>query len=167
MSKTPIRVAGTCAAGHTLEREADHAPDGRPRLTWRGTCPTEGCNADVIARRVKGTTHKGAARGSTPAAAASPPSGAPAVPLPPARRTVRKVTAYRDAPTRTRQRARSDREPAGVPATAPVPAVAKPADLEREPDPADPERQPRRRRRFSFGGPDARDADGFTIPGIY
>jgi len=171
VSKTPIQVAGSCPVGHHLERTAELDGSGRPRLTWRGQCPTEGCGAYMIARRVKGTTHKKGA-GSDPAATALPSTGAPSDLLTPrARRTVRKVTAYRDAPTRTKPKRRTAHgEPAGVPATAPVPAVAaaKPADQGQPGGPPDLTQHPsRRHRRLSFGGPDARDADGYVIPGIY
>lgn len=163
MSKPLVRVAGTCPAGHALERDADLDPSGRRRLTWSGECPTEGCHLRLVARRIKNFQPATAPAAAT--TTTTPPASAP-----PARRAVRKVTAYRDAPTRAKPKRRTaDRKPADVPATAPVPAVAQPIVDQRDAGGPDLDQRPGRRprRRFSFGGPDARDADGFTIPGIY
>lgn len=165
MSKRLVRVAGTCPAGHALERDADLDAYGQPRLTWRGECPTEGCALKMIARRIKNYQPPPAATATaTPTPATTPPA------TPPARRAVRKVTAYRDAPTRVQPTRRTaHRKPAVVPATEPVPAVAQPVVDQRAAGGPDLDERPGRRprRRLSFGGPDTRDADGFTIPGIY
>lgn len=161
MSRQLVRVAGSCPAGHALERDAELDGYGRPRLTWRGPCPTDGCAAYLVARRIKNHQRT--------AAPASEPTPTPTTPAPAARRAVRKVTAYRDAPSRPAPKRRPDRKPADV-SSAPVPAVAPAAAVvDQRPGDGSELEQPtgRRHRRFSFGGPDARDADGFTIPGIY
>jgi hypothetical protein len=164
--RVPVRVSGTCSGGHLTERDADLDPSGRSRLTWRGTCPTDGCGAYLLARRIKG-------RPAAPKPETSPPPAT--TPAPPrARRTVRKVTAYREPtnqPKPTRRARAAHSGPADVQQTAPVPAVAKPKPAVTEPErpgPADPEPRARRRLpRLSLGGPDARDADGWIVPGIY
>ena len=46
-AQPPGRVTGTCAAGHVTETEAR-----RGALSWSGTCPAEGCELPVVARRV-------------------------------------------------------------------------------------------------------------------
>lgn len=64
----PVPVRGSCPAGHVVETYA--APG---RQTWRGTCPTAGCDHVVIARRVpiperpapKGNKRKSAAGRTT------------------------------------------------------------------------------------------------------
>ena len=168
MARKVVRVAGVCKAGHALERDAEPDDYGRPKLTWRGECPEPGCTLHVLARRVKGTTSKTSTTAAAPVA--TPP---PATPAAPPRRTVRKVTAYRDAPTRP-ARPRSgapaaDREPSSV-STAPLPTVAKPRVVDK-PDPGNGVDEPgpgrRPRRRFSLGRRDIRERDGYVIPGIY
>lgn len=42
-----VPVRGKCKAGHALTTTA---PPGR--VTWRGTCPAEGCELELIARRI-------------------------------------------------------------------------------------------------------------------
>jgi hypothetical protein len=165
MSKKPVRVAGSCPAGHTTELDAEMDAYGRPRLTWRGPCSTEGCTATIIARRIKKTA-AAPPKQDTPPPPATPPAAKPA------RRTVRKVTAYRDAPSRPQPQRRkaADSQPPNVSVSAPVPAVSKPKPAELEPnEPAGDLQQRRPRRRFarlSLGGPDVRDQD-WTVPGIY
>lgn len=155
-SRTPLPVAGTCQAGHLTKRLADVDTEGRPRLTWRGTCPTDGCTAYVIARRVR----------PEPAPSTTPTTPAPAK----TRRTVRKVTAYSE-PEPEPPRARSHRPNTGV-STAPAPRVGRPepdpgpvddpAPLDdpgtRNPEPGQPgRRRPRLTRRTEYD----------LIPGIY
>lgn len=45
--KGQVRVRGTCKAGHTTEARSDPG-----RVTWEGTCSTEGCELPVKARRM-------------------------------------------------------------------------------------------------------------------
>jgi hypothetical protein len=47
--KPGVLVRGSCAAGHVTETNAA----GR-RVTWEGTCATDGCDLPVKARRVPG-----------------------------------------------------------------------------------------------------------------
>src|SRR3954470_17724957 len=41
-----VRVRGTCKAGHVTEALSDPS-----RVTWEGTCSTDGCELPVKARR--------------------------------------------------------------------------------------------------------------------
>lgn len=56
MRKSSPRVAveGACANGHRVQTEA-----ARGRTTWEGTCPHEGCDLAVIARRIPSTRTEG------------------------------------------------------------------------------------------------------------
>src|SRR3954447_23570349 len=45
-----VRVRGTCKAGHVTEAVSDPG-----RVTWEGTCSTDGCELPVKARRAPRT----------------------------------------------------------------------------------------------------------------
>lgn len=138
MSKRrPVKVAGTCSAGHYLKRDAGFGVGGKPLLTWRGECPTEGCKAHVYAARVR--------PGST--AAEPEPDTTPAAPEPPPQRTVRRVSAYRDEPTPARARRPGNRL-SPVVSTVPRPTVTPNARDAHEPGP-DLDKHEHRRRSFA------------------
>jgi hypothetical protein len=71
MSKKPgAKVRGTCKNGHVTETTAEPT-----RLTWKGPCSHEGCDLEVIAKRIKTTEAAKEPTGKKPASRVRKVSG--------------------------------------------------------------------------------------------
>lgn len=142
-----VRVRATCPDGHVTEATSDPG-----RVTWEGTCSTEGCEHPVKGRRVPRDVRPAQDPAAQPAPADDP-------------HTVIEVPAYRDDPGPSFDEPQPEDEPASEPAPVrqPDPAAERPSE---PPGPERPHRARLRNRLAARRDAGADEPREWIIPGV-